>query len=229
VSVDERRFTDEEVREILRRAVARTSSRAVAKREGLSLEELKAIGAEVGIDPVQLEDAARAVATGGGTRADSIVGTPRSMYFERTVDGSLEPDDASEVLSIIRRIMGHHGDVRQIHDSLEWSTSGDAGTRHVTVVSKEGRTTVRTSANLTTLAVVSYLPAGVIGLIATMIGVVGYSESGNLFALAGGLSALPVLYGVVRRLIRKLSRSESAKLQRVADEVAALAQSSMTE
>ncbi len=167
----------------------------------------------------------------GSTRrgAATIVGAPRTLYFERSVDGALEPGDTPEVLSAIRRIMGHHGDVREIHDSIEWSTSGDAGTRHVTVTSKDGRTTVRTSANLTTLAVVSYVPAGIIGVVASVIGTVGAVESGNLFALLGGLSVLPVIYGVVRGILRRVSRSESAKLQRVIEDVAAMARPAASE
>jgi hypothetical protein len=226
---DERRFTDEEVREIIRRAVERPQAGAVARRDGLSLAELKTIGAEVGIDPARLEEAAQAVAAGDQSGAGAITGVPRTLYFERTVDGSIEASDTADVLSTVRRIMGHHGDVREIHDSLEWSTSGDAGTRHVTVTSKDGHTTIRTSANLTTLAVVSYLPAGVLGVIATTIGTVGFAESGSVLALLGGVSALPVLYGVVRGMLRRVTRSESAKLQRVIDDVAAMVRSAESE
>ncbi len=49
--IDERRFTDREVHEILKKAVEKAPSRALATSEGMSLTELKAIGAEVGIDP----------------------------------------------------------------------------------------------------------------------------------------------------------------------------------
>ena len=57
--IDERKFTDREVREILKKAVERGPSGALAKSEGLSLTELKSIGEEVGIEPARLEDAAR--------------------------------------------------------------------------------------------------------------------------------------------------------------------------
>ena len=42
--IDERKFTDREVHEILKKAVARAPSQALVQREGLSLAELKAIG-----------------------------------------------------------------------------------------------------------------------------------------------------------------------------------------
>jgi hypothetical protein len=88
--IDERKFTDREVREILKKAVERAPSRALVKSEGLSLAELKAIGEEVGIDPARLEDAARAVTGGGAGRANRILGAPTVFNFERKVERELE-------------------------------------------------------------------------------------------------------------------------------------------
>jgi hypothetical protein len=42
-SLSERRFTDEAVRKILKKAVERTSSRALATREGLWLDDLHSL------------------------------------------------------------------------------------------------------------------------------------------------------------------------------------------
>ena len=43
IPIDERRFTEQEVREILKKTVERAPSRALVKSEGLSLADLKAI------------------------------------------------------------------------------------------------------------------------------------------------------------------------------------------
>ena len=44
--IDERLFAEHEVREILKRAVEASPTRALSKRHGLSLAELKAVGGE---------------------------------------------------------------------------------------------------------------------------------------------------------------------------------------
>jgi hypothetical protein len=221
-SIDERRFNDQEVRDILKRAVERPPSQALVQGDGLSLAQLKAVGQEVGIDPASIEEAARVVTTARGGRAQHVLGAPLAFHLERTVSGELRPRDAPEILSLIRRTMGRHGDADQIHDSLEWTSKGDAGSRLITVASRDGRTTIRASANLTPLAVVTYLPAGLLGLFASALGI-GAAEAGSAVGLMG-LAAVPVLYASVRAILARFWRSESSKLQRVVDELAQMAE-----
>jgi hypothetical protein len=221
--IHERRFTDEEVREILKKAVEKSPSRALMKKsEGLSLAELKTIGEEVGIDPARLEDAARAVASGGVNRTNPIVGGPTVLNFERTVPAEFDPKDTPDVLSLIRRTLGVQGEVDEIHGSLEWRAQGDIGARYVTVSPREGSTTIMSSANLTNAAVVTYLPAGIVGCIATMIGLITFVGEGSLIGLIVALAVLPVLYTALRTIYGRVSRTESAKLQLVVNELARL-------
>lgn len=224
--LDERRFTDQEVHEILKKAVEKAPSRALVKSEGLSLAELKAIGGEVGIDPARLEDAARSIALGGGNRPDRLLGGPTVLHFERKVEGELDPKDTTEILSRIRRTMGRQGEVNEIHGALEWSDKGESGERYVTLSSRDGTTTIRASANLTQAAVVTYLPGGILGFIATLAGFARFAKSGSEVALIIGLTALPILYPILRTIFKKISSSESAKLQRVVDDLARLTEGS---
>ena len=224
--IDERKFTEQEVHEILKKAVEKAPSGALVKSEGLSLAELKAIGGEVGIDPARLEDAARAIDLGGGNRPNQILGGPTVLHFERKVEGELDPKDTTEIVSRIRRTMGRQGEVSEIHGALEWSDKGDAGERYVTLSSRDGTTTIRGSSNLTQAAVVTYLPGGIIGLVATVAGFARFAKSGSEVALIVGLTVLPLLYPILRTIFKKVSGSESAKLQRVVDELARLTEGS---
>lgn len=220
--LDEKRFTDREVHEILKKAVERAPSRVLVKSEGLSLAELKAIGAEVGIDPARLEDAARSIALGGGNRPNQLLGGPTVLHFERKVEGELDPKDTTEILSRIRRTMGRQGEVTEIHGALEWSDKGESGERYVTLSSRDGTTTIRASANLTQAAVITFLPGGIVGFIATVAGFARFAKSGSEVALILGLTALPILYPILRTIFKKISGAESAKLQQVVDELARL-------
>ena len=223
---DERRFSDQEVREILKRAVERAPSRALVKNEGLSLSELKAIGAEVGIDPDRLEDAARAVAAKGIQRPHRLLGAPTNLNFERKAVGTIDPDDAPEVLAVIRRTMGQQGDAAEIRGSLEWSTKGDSGERFVTVTSRDGTTTIQASANLTNAAVLTYLPVGILGILSSIVGLAKFFQDGAVAGLVVFLVVIPTLYVVLRTILGRYVGSTSAKLEKVVDELARLTEGS---
>ncbi len=220
--LDGRRFTDEEVRKILKKAVERTSSKSLVKPEGLSLEELKSIAAEVGIDAVRVEDAARAVVLGGGNKPNLFFGGPTNLDFERKVEGQLDPKDTPEILSLIRRTMGTQGEVDEIHGSLEWRAKGDSGERYVTVSPRDDTITVTASANLTNGAVVTFLPAGILGTLASVVAFATAANNASAVGMIFGLGLLPTVYSVLRTIFRRFSQKESIKLQRVVDELARL-------
>jgi len=219
--LDERKFTDREVREILKKAVEHAPSRALANREGLSLSDLKAIGEEVGIDPARLEDAARTVALGGQDRRKQILGGPTLLNCEHKVQGEFDPEDTAEILSVIRRIMGRQGEAGEIHGSLEWRATGDSGERYVSIASRDGTTTIRSSTNLSNTAILTYLPVGILGAIGSLVGLVEFAKSGSEVGLVVFFAVLPV-YAILRTIFSRVSASESAKLQRVVDELARL-------
>ena len=220
--IEDRRFTDDEVREILKRAVSTSSTRALLKRDGLSLSELKAIGREVGIEAARVEDAARAVTLETGNRPSKFLGGPVIMNFERKVDGVFDRDDTHEILSRIRQIIGSQGQVEEVHGSLEWSTKGEVGERYVTLTPREGATTIRTSANLSNLAVLTYVPAGAMGIIASAVGLTKYVKDGSEAGLIVFLLVLPVLYAILRTIYHQVAGAEAERLRKVVDDLARL-------
>ena len=220
----ERRFTEGEVREILKRAADDELPGAVSPGEGLSLVELKTIGKEVGIDPARLEDAARAVAQNQEPGFHPILGTPTVLHYERVVDGELDLARPATILSVIRRAMGHHGEVSEVSGSLEWRTKGGSVERLVSVSSNAGRTTIEGSANLRQAVVGTYVSGGIV---ATWMGFMGISASvgGSHLSISGlVLSAgfLAAAYTGLRAIVKKRLRSESEKLERAVNDLAEL-------
>jgi hypothetical protein len=183
---------------------------------------LKSIGREVGIDPARLEDAARAVALKRGRRPNLLLGAPTVLNLERKVDGAFDPEETPEILSLIRRTMGQQGEVDEIHGSLEWTAKGDAGERYVTLSSRNGATTIRGSANLTNGALLTFLPTGIVGLIASLVGLIKFVEAGSLVGLIVCLAVIPALYIILRTIFGKISESEAARLQQVVEDLARL-------
>ena len=167
---------------------------------------------------------------GGLKRGDLVVVAARPslgktslvLNFARKVKGELDPADVPEVLTLIRKTMGQQGEAEEIMGSLEWSSKGEAGERYVTLSSKDGTTSITSSANLTQLAIVSYLPAGIVGAIVSLVGFLTSANAGNPLMMILSLLAIPAVLTVIRILLGKVGASESAKLQKVVDDLARL-------
>jgi hypothetical protein len=220
--IESRTFTDDEVREILRKAVEALPSRALVRSDGVSLDELKSIAEEAGLDPARVEDAARSVVLQRGNRPNRILGAPMVLNFERRVQGTYSQADTPEILAVIRRTTGQQGEVDDIHGSLEWSARSDAAERLVTLSEKNGTTTIQSSANLTNLAVLTYVPAGVLGFLISMVGLIRFAKTGNELGLVVFFAVLPILYPVLRTIMSSFSKREAERLERVTDELARL-------
>ena len=223
----EEKFTDQQVRKILKRAVEEDISPMLVRSEGLSLTELKEIGTEVGIDPFRLENAARAVLREGQKGPNPLVGAHTVLNFERRVEGEMDSSSTPEVISIIRRIMGQAGEISEIHGSLEWTSKRESGERHVSLTSQRGITTITASANLTNAAIQTYLPAGMFGLLGSIIGILQAADADLVGGIFFFFSLIPTLYLVLRTIFGRISKSEEAKLQQVVDELAQLADGSL--
>lgn len=222
-SLDQRRFDDDEIRRILETAVKQASARALGSGEGLTLAELKEVGREVGIPPERLEEAARALVVRREEGPVRLLGGPLVLRVERRVEGGFAPGDTPEVLSVIRRAMGHQGQVQERHGSLEWSEKGDVGDRYVSLSPRDGGTAIEGAANLSNAAVLTYVPAGSLGLIGSLVGLIKFVQDGSQVGLVVFLALLPLLYGVLRGVFRHIARAEERRLHEAVDELARLA------
>ena len=142
------------------------------------------------------------------------------------MDGEFGPEDTPEILSVIRRTMGHQGKLDEVGGTLEWGAKADSGERYVSLWSRDGTTTIRSSAHLSNMAVLTFLPAGAIGLILTGAGIASFIKEGSLVGLVLFLVVIPVLYLLLRTILSKMTRSEAGKLQQVVDDLARLAEGS---
>ncbi len=120
---DERRYGDEEVREIFELASSTKEPGMPARTggEGLTLAELKEIGKEVGLDPERVGQAATALEVRRATPpARKILGMP--LTVGRVVDLPRAPTDSEweRLVAELRQTFGAKGKV-SVHGSLrEW-------------------------------------------------------------------------------------------------------------
>lgn len=164
----ERRFSEEEFALVLRRATELQTrgpgqGQAVERAEGLTLDEMKAIAAEVGISPELVEQAAGALRRGGVAPAD-----PRAVKFvlSASAPGRLSDEDRTRILQAIRDAALHHGEARETTGGVEWSSDRGETTRvNVNVYTLEGRNEVRVAVDRTASAILTHLFPGLGGFL----------------------------------------------------------------
>lgn len=121
----DRRYTEDEVEEILRQAthVSAASDRSLASFDGMTLAELQDIAGEVGIDPVQVSRAAAALDrredTPSLTRTfmGTKIGVGRTTYFDRR----LTQEEWHRLVLDLRDTFDAKGKVREEGSFREWT------------------------------------------------------------------------------------------------------------
>lgn len=131
-------YRDEEMELILREAAELSDAPTVGvgSSEGLTLEQIKAIAMEVGIDPAHVEQAARRIPRGGRESAISrLIGGP--VRHQRTVHLQTEVTEerTTRVLAAVRAMVDEPGEGHADAFGMSWhSRSG----RHRISVSLHG-------------------------------------------------------------------------------------------
>jgi hypothetical protein len=191
---ESRRYTEEEVGLILRRATE--MQQAEPERTdpaGLTLAELQDIAAEAGIDPEKLRQAASELQTfRPETVGNRLAGAPMATEIERVVEGELPRERLEELVPTIQTATAGQGTASEVGRSLTWTsrTGSSVIERQVFVTARDGHTIVRVQESFGGLA--ASLFGGIMGGVG---GGVGFGLGGALSATLGlgaGLIALPI-------------------------------------
>ena len=188
-------FTEDEAREVFARAAERQHE-VRSKGEGLSLDELRAIGREAGLDPEHIEAAARAVATGEPETGRTGLGPLPSGVF-RTVVLPGPPTGAlwDHVVADARRTFSAQGTVSDSGRIREWRN----GNLRVTLESEgTGASRLHLQTRRRERARMS-IGAGVVGVFALLSAVLGsidlLADGGDMWSVL--LLGLGMLLGAL--------------------------------
>ncbi|NNM05479.1 MAG: hypothetical protein HKO65_10280 [Gemmatimonadetes bacterium] len=122
----ERRFTDREIGQILRRAVELeegSPSKAVSSARGLTLVELQEIAKEAGIDPGMVGRAVAEVESRGGLEPWSIGGPSGVKREVRTVPGELPREQVGELMRVVDQEVEAQGTVVEALGAVRWTSN----------------------------------------------------------------------------------------------------------
>lgn len=131
---------------ILRKASELASPPDGARRSepGFSLAEIKAIATEVGIDPANVERAARLVAADRGQSVlERVIGGPLQHRRDFLVSRLLSEAEASRLLTAIRVAAEQHGEGEANESGVSWSSKGEPSRVFVSAFPERGGTRVQ--------------------------------------------------------------------------------------
>ena len=157
-----RKFNDEEVALIIKRAAELQQTEQVAEDPGhaMSLAEVEQIAQEAGIDPRLIRRAAQGLDRPADTnRPSPWAGAPTRLVFERVIDGEIPVEAYEPLVNEIRRTFGDNGVPSVLGRTLAWTTTASGGRRgargrqiDINIASRGGVTTVRVEEELSNLA-----------------------------------------------------------------------------
>ena len=148
MSDDQRVYSDEEFALILRTAteLANRAEPTATSSSGLTLAEMKAAAAQVGLDPALVEHAARLVATNAtASPLERLVGGPLRHSHQVRFPIKLDEKRAAQLLSAVRISAGLPGrtDVGTSSSlGMTWHDGGEVEALGVTARAEEAGTTI---------------------------------------------------------------------------------------
>lgn len=208
---EERRFTDEEVAVILRRA-ADTELRAdLPSPHGSTLADLMVAAEEVGLDPAAVRRAAAIRPAADEGLAKTALGAPDHREVVAVLEGTRLPEDRSDLVRVAERLLGMKGKViDSTPERVVWREDHVFGRTTVTLQQLGNQTEVRVEADRAGHYLASWF-AGLVGwgLVAglTPLASLGPLATVASFAVLPLLLARPLWVRADRRLRPKLERA----------------------
>jgi peptidyl-tRNA hydrolase len=143
----ERRFTPDEVRGILRRAVALAEGDADkgAAERALTQDEIEQLGGELGLPAAAIRQAIQGDGA-PGTATPAPQGPGRRVVLEEEISGELPPSAQEDLVEVIQAVMADAGRAQVVGRTLTWTPTPAQGQERqlaVSVRARDGTTRVR--------------------------------------------------------------------------------------
>lgn len=228
---DEARYSDEEFSFIVQKAAElqdqpsgvlghpsqRTSEEVSA--EGLTIEEVREIASEVGLEPRFIDQAAMVLADDLAVEAPGLFGGALTQEAQGTVQHLLTDTERIELLELVRGKANPRGKVQEMSGSLEWQSVGRITRTTVSINSASESVTLRVHGDASGLAALTWLGSIGVGLAAGA-GLLGALQPDSVFVAASMVGAGGVLgAGAARTIWSATTRSLRRRVQRIRDEL----------
>jgi hypothetical protein len=159
-------------------------------------------------------------------KPSKLLGAPMNIEYEAVIQGETADADFDLFADTIRRRMEQAGAVSAVGRSLTWTSLARQRTVHISVVSRNGKTTIRAAENMESLGRRSriigmvggaYLTMGVSAAVVPAMATHG--GAGVAAAVATGLVTLSSVLFAARYSFGRSARKRQARLKRVVEEL----------
>lgn len=206
-------YDSKEVRAILKIAAENSSSDEPGKQMGLTIDELRQLASEVGIDPEQITVAAAEIEANTGMLQRSIWGGPFSYSTQVMVQNEITVGQWEEMLLSIREFFKSTGKVTTRHSVYEWSSPWDtSNSAQVTALKGNGSTKINVNWNGPLTPIPYYLPVPLVA-IASLLFASGFLELTAVPGVAFTLLMTGLTFLVGRWKLRKSLEAGFKKLR----------------
>ena len=150
-----RRFGDDEISRILQTAAEleeRSHALTLDSSRGLTLEELRQVAQEAGIDPRFVDVAASHLNAPVERQVSRLAGGAYMWHFQSQVDGEIRDVDRDRILQAIRSVIGQKGELADVFGRMEWSHDDGSGPVIIGISSRDGGTEIDVTATKSTEA-----------------------------------------------------------------------------
>jgi len=230
-----RRYTDEEVRNLLKRASELESQGTTlpAPTQGPTLLDLEEIALEAGINPTLVRQAARELDTpSSGLRAmtpqtSGILGAPTVFELERTVYGEVSPAVLERLVPHLQRAADGVGHPSLLGKTLTWQSADAQKVRVLQVSVSVGRGETRLSLEERYGNLAGSLFGGIVGGGGVGMGLgvglgVGLGALGSaVFATVFPAAIIGGAYALARTIFRSTVRGRIRTLTKLMNELVA--------
>jgi hypothetical protein len=223
--VSERRFTEEEVSEILKRAAELDqSSTSLAPSRGMTLAELESIAREAGISPAAVQQAAKHTEASAQI-TQRLVGLPIGVGRTVELERKLTDDEWARVVADLRTTFDARGRLRDEGPLRSWSNGNLQANLEPTSTGQRLRLrTFKANAQAWILGGMGMIGIGaIVGLIAAVNGTLAETAAlGKAVGLMAGGSALIAIGALTVPAWARLRRRQ---MDEIADRVTLLSDS----
>ena len=233
VSGRRRKYSDDEVKAIVKHAAEMQAQHPTAEAGALSLGGIQEVAAEVGISPERVERAAKQLSRHEDESDEPnlfkkvFLGASTTVRVERMVEGEVSEAEFPALVEEIRSSLRNVGHVSTLGRSLAWSTAttgqGTARAVHLMVTPRAGYTRITIEEHLAQIAGGLYggiMGGGGGGGMGVSMGI-GLGEFGlPLVAIGGTILAVGGSYAIARYFFTATVRKRTRQLERLADRLA---------
>ncbi len=222
-----RRYSEDEFALILRKAseiqVSEGARPGRASTTGLTLDEIRSIASEAGIDA---EAVTRAASIIGALEweeksglAAAIFGGPDKYHLDCEVPGTLPADEMGRILEEIRRAAEHQGEASEVLGGVEWKTVGEVSAINVNISPRGDSTSIQIVGNRSSAGALTFIfPMMGAGILVGVLGAIfePTSAAGIVSLVTGTLGAG---FLTARTMWTTSSRKFRERLTRLMDRV----------